>query len=99
MDAEAGVGDLKMKAALTLPSRSPFWLTRWHLCRLTVAKDVMYQVSWRHRGRERVKFGESAKASWEPSVTVPVELCKIEDKRKGQKPEGTQVRCPKFIKA
>lgn len=48
-----------------------------------------------------MKFGESAKASWELSYIVPVELCKIEDKTKGQKPEDTQVhhslKVPKWL--
>lgn len=92
MDAEVGAGDPKIRAALTLPSRSPFWLRRWHACKVTMAKDVMCQVSWRHRGRrEGVTFGESVKASWGAAASVAVELCEIEDKAKGLGPEGALV--------
>lgn len=63
-------GDTEIKAVLS--SRSPFWLRRYLARISTMAKIDVSCVLETHR--EGLMFVESAKASWELSVTVPVGL-------------------------
>ena len=87
-DTELGAVDTKRKVALSLPLRS---LSGWGG---GMHANPQWRKMWCVRcpgdtGREGMMFGESAKASWMLSVTVPVGLCGIEDKANGQKPKGT----------
>lgn len=54
--------------------------------------DVSGVLETQGGGRaEGVIFCESAKVFRELSVTVPAELCEVENEAKGRKPEGTRL--------